>query len=517
MAAHLAQAQQRGREPQPAADPHGLETALRTAVAERLGEPRFGLWFGEGVRLGLSGDGDSLEVQVPNAFFGEWIKGHFAGSLAEAARAVTGRLVRLSFAIQDEAEPPLGDVVGPGEDRSRPAPPLVTVPLPGNPKTPLSSPSPLPSGPDRPTPPRFAMPKSAPRPATADQTPPGRPARRLDDFMTGSCNRLAHAAAREMIHTAGSVFNPLVIHGGVGLGKTHLLEALAHGLRQAHPGRNVLLITAESFTNNFLDAMRAGTLASFRARYRGVGALAIDDIHFLAGTRATQGEFLHTFNALVEKGAPIIVTADQHPRRISRLTDELATRFLGGMVVKLDTPDPATRRAILQAKSAARGVSVPATVIDYIAEHVRASVRELEGALHSVIAHALLSGKRIDLPLARVALRDTIRHTAQAVGLRDVERAVCQLFQIDPEAIKSDGRARALAYPRMLAMYLARKHTGAAYSEIGRYFGGRNHSTVISAEKKVLGWLKDEQQNGLLPGFETIADVLADLERTLGA
>jgi chromosomal replication initiator protein len=361
------------------------------------------------------------------------------------------------------------------------------------------------------------MPKPAPHPATADPSPQGRPSRRLDDFMTGSCNRLAHAAAREMIHTVGSVFNPLVIHGGVGLGKTHLLEAIARGLRQAHPGRNVVLITAEAFTNGFLDAMRAGTLASFRARYRGAGGLAIDDIHFLAGTRATQGEFLHTFNALVEKGSPIIVTADQHPRRIARLSDELATRFLGGMVVKLEAPDPATRRAILQAKSAARGVNVPATVIDYIAEHIRTSVRELEGALHSVIAHALLSGKRIDLPLARAALRDTIRHAAQAVGLRDVERAVCQLFQIDPEAMKSDGRARAIAHPRMLAMYLARKHTGAAYSEIGRYFGGRNHSTVISAEKKVIGWLRDEQRNGLLPGFETIADLLADLERTVGA
>jgi chromosomal replication initiator protein len=517
MAAHPAPARQHRRDAQPAADPHALESALRSAVAERLGEPRFGLWFGEGVRLGLSGDGDSLEVRVPNAFFGEWIKGQFAGSLAEAARAVTGRPVRLSFAIHDEAEPPLGDVVPPDEDRSRPPAPVVTVPLPGNPKTPLSSPPPRPSGPDRPVQPRFAMPSAAPRPATADPALPGRPARRLDDFMTGACNRLAHAAAREMIHTAGSVFNPLVIHGGVGLGKTHLLEAIAHGLRQTHRGMNVLCITAEAFTNGFLDAMRAGTLASFRARYRGVGALVIDDIHFLAGTRATQGEFLHTFNALVEKGAAIVVTADQHPRRIARLTDELATRFLGGMVVKLDTPAPTTRKAILQAKSAARGVSVPAAVIDYIAEHVRASVRELEGALHSVIAHALLSGKKIDLPLARSALRDTIRHTACAVGLRDVERAVCQLFQVDPEALKSDGRARAIAYPRMLAMYLARKHTGAAYSEIGRHFGGRNHSTVISAEKKVLGWLKDEQQNGLLPGFETIADVLADLERTLGA
>ena len=284
-----------------------------------------------------------------------------------------------------------------------------------------------------------------------------------------------------------------------------------------HPGLNVLSITAEAFTNSFLESMRAGTLGGFRTRYRGLGALAMDDVHFLAGTRATQNEFLHTFNSLIDRGAPIIVAADQHPRLISRLTEELVTRFLGGMVVKLEIPDLATRRAILQARSEARGVSVPGTVLDYIAEHLRSSVRELEGAIHSVIAQALLTGKRLDMVLARAALRDTIRHTAQTVGLRDVERAVCQLFQIDPEALKSESRARALAYPRMLAMYLARKHTCAAYSEIGRYFGDRNHSTVIAADKKVQGWLRDEQQNALLPGFETIADILADLERTLGA
>ena len=175
---------------------------------------------------------------------------------------------------------------------------------------------------------------------------------------------------------------------------------------------------------------------------------------------------------LIDKGAPIVLAADQHPRLISRLTDELVTRFLGGMVVKIEQPDLATRRAILQARAAARGVDVPETVVAYIAEHLRSSIRELEGALHTVIAQAVLTGKRLDLNLAKTALRDTIRHTSQTVGLRDVERAVCQLFQISPEALKSESRARALAYPRMMAMYLARKHVGAAYSEIGRYFGG---------------------------------------------
>ena len=320
-----------------------------------------------------------------------------------------------------------------------------------------------------------------------------------------------------MVQTLGGSFNPLVIQGGVGLGKSHLLEGIGAALRARHPGMKVVHLTAEGFTNGFLDAMRNGSLTSFRARYRGAGALLVDDVHFLAAKRATQDEFLHTFNALVADGAPIVLTSDQHPRQIAKLTDELATRFLGGMVVKLDAPDPATRRGILKAKAAARGVVVPEAVLAYVADHLRASVRELEGALHSLIAHATMTGKRLDLALAKAALRDTIRHTARAVALKDVEKAVCQLFQIAPEALKADNRARVVAYPRMLAMYLARKHTGAAYSEIGRFFGGRNHSTVISAEKKVLGWIKDEARNGLLAGFETMGDVLQALERTLGA
>ncbi|QEH39067.1 Chromosomal replication initiator protein DnaA [Aquisphaera giovannonii] len=496
-----------------------LESALREALSERVGPSKFGLWFGEGVHLGVPGDGGALEVQVPSVFFRDWIRDHFSPSLIDAAQAVTGRKVELRFAIRDEADPPLGDVVGPAADGpgARPGG-TITVPVPGNPKLPLGSP-PAPGRPDRRPShsPRFDFPAADQAPAPARPMPSARAPRRLDDFITGPCNRLAHAAAREMIASAGSAFSPLLIHGGVGLGKTHLLEATAHGLRQAHPGLNVVWTTAEAFTNGFLDAMRAGTLANFRSRYRGVGALAIDDIHFLAGTKATQGEFLHTFNALAGRGVPIILTADQHPRRISKLSDELVTRFLGGMVVKLESPDLPTRRAILQARSASRGVSVPAAVLDYIAEHLRASVRELEGALHSVIAHALLTGKRLDLSLAKAALRDTIRHTAAAIALRDVERAVCNLFQVEPDSLKSDSRARAVAYPRMLAMYLARKHTGAAYSEIGRFFGGRNHSTVISAEKKVSGWLRDEAQAALLPGFESASDLLAELERTLGA
>jgi chromosomal replication initiator protein len=475
-----------------------LEGRLREAVAERVGPAKFGVWFGESVRLGV--DGDRLLVEAPNGFFRDWIAGHYTTELAAVAAAVTGRPLGVAVRVAAEAEPPLGNVVAPqvpGMDRPRGP----SVPIPGAPGPAASPAPPTPSPRDRPRPGASASPRGV---------------RRLEDFVVGPGNRLAHAAAVELVQSAGAAFNPLVIHGGVGLGKTHLMEGIAAGLRARMPGRTVLHLTAESFTNSFLDALRNGGLNGFRARYRHADALVLDDVHFLAAKRSTQDEFLHTFNALLNDGAPIVLAADQHPRLINRLPDELITRFLGGMVVKLEAPDPATRRAILRARAASRGVDVPDAVLGYIAEHLRSSVRELEGALNSLIAHAMLSGKRLDLNLARTALRDTIRHTAQAVALKDIERAVCALFQVDPEVLRSDSRARAVAHPRMMAMHLARKHTGASFSEIGRFFGGRNHSTVIAADKKVATWIRDEQRTGLLAGFESIGDVLASLERELG-
>jgi len=499
-----------------------LEGALRGAVAERVGETRFGLWFGDGVRMGLAGDGGSVEVQVPNAYFRDRIRNCFAASLADAVRDVVGRSLPVSYSIQDEAQPITEAEVVP--EKEPPAGggrrPKVTVPIPGAPST---SPAPRPpASPDRSGIERresFGELAGAPASSASPSPAPGsgRVMRRLDDFVVGPTTQLAFAAAREMIQSGGRSFNPLVIHGGVGLGKTHLLEAIATGLRASHPGLNVLHVSAESFTNGFLEAMRTSSLSSFRNRHRGAAALIVDDVHFLAAKRATQDEFLFTFNALIERGAAIILSSDQHPRKIAKLTDELATRFLGGMVVKLEAPDVETRKAILRSKARARGVVVPAGVIDYIAENVKTSVRELEGALHCVLAQAALMGKSVTMTAARAALRETIRNTTQTVALRDVERAICAYFHLDADGLKSESRVRTLAYPRMLAMYLARKHGGLSYSEIGRYFGGRNHSTVMSAEKKVVGWLKAEAGNPLLPGFDNVVDILADLESTLGA
>lgn len=484
-------------------DHQPLDPALLAAIAARVGESRFDRWLGQGVHLGLSGEGDSLRVRVPNSFYRQWIDSHLSGSLVETVESVTGRRVRLTYAIDDGYEPaPTTDSSSSPAERHPDGTKYA-----GN--TPGASERGIPRA-------SSSDVGRALRPAAlgkgAVEQPRTRIIRTIDELIAGPGNRLAIAAASEMVRTRGALFNPLFIQGGVGLGKTTLLEATAHGLRVGQPGLQILCVTAEAFTNSFLESMRAGTLSAFRSRHRSAGALAVDDVHFLAGTRATQNEFLHTFSALLKRGAPIILTADQHPRQITRLTEELVTRFLGGMVVKLDPPDRSTRLAILQQAAELRKVSVPVAVLDYIAENLRSSIRELEGALNTVIGHATLTGERLDLSLARSALRDTVRHVAAAVGLAEVERAVCQLFQIDKEVLKSDTRIRSVSHPRMLAMYLARKHTGCSYGEIGNYFGGRNYSTVMSAEKKVLRWLSDEEKYGLLPGFDTVADLLDDLE-----
>ncbi len=510
--------------------PARLEEALRLAVSDRVGATRFALWFGGNVRLGLNREGDSLIVRVPDSFFRDWIERHYTPSLLDAVEAVIGQRLRVSIEVAGVCDQHPADV---------PAPPSSPPETGKCPSLLAKTPLPLPVEPTYPVPLPAASNGLAavrnqplnrseihqPRRGESSAAPAGlilpglsrRPLRRLEDFVTGPGNRMAHAAAAEMSRIAGQTFNPLMIHSAIGLGKSHLLEGINLSLRQLHPRLQIVQMSAEAFTNGFLESMRSGTLSGFRTRFRGAGGLIVDDIQFLAAKRATMVEFLYTFNALYDKGAPIILSADQHPRQISRLTDELVTRFLAGMVVRIESPDLMTRQAILQAKASAHGVEVPEAVVAYIAEHLRASVRELEGALHTVITQAALTGRRLDLTLAQSALRDSIRHTTVSIGVRDVERVVCNLFQVKAEALKAEGRAQALAYPRMIAMYLCRKHTRAAYSEIGRYFGGRNHTTVIAAERKVNKWLNSEKRIVLLPGFETVADVLSDIERASGA
>jgi chromosomal replication initiator protein len=348
---------------------------------------------------------------------------------------------------------------------------------------------------------------------------------RLDDFLVGPSNRLAYLAVQGLLQQPDQAPNPLTLYGPVGIGKTHLLEGAYMGLRRSLASRaqplprggdgGVIFVTAEEFTNRFLQAMHEGAMNGFRRHFRAALALCVDDVHFLANKKATQEEFLHTFETLSQRGRPVVLTCDGHPRLIPNLLPELVDRLLGGGVWALEPPELPTRQAILKARAARIGCPLPADVIRFLAEHLCHNVRELEGAVHAIQHYSLVQVQPITLDLAREATADLLRSTARLVQLKDVERALCQVLGLEVRALHSKGRARAISYPRMLAMYLARKHTGAAYSEIGRHFGDRNHSTAIAAEQRIEEWLEAEKTLAIGSQRWRIRDLVERIEREM--
>ena len=273
-------------------------------------------------------------------------------------------------------------------------------------------------------------------------------------------------------------------------------------------------VTAEDFTNRFVQAMRTSRLHSFRKYFRDCDALLVDDLNFLANKKATQEEFLHTFDSLNADGKPVVVTCDCHPRLADEFPPELSDRLLGGSVWGLTPPDAETRFDILRAKSAKDGV-IDEPVLRHLADQLRGNVRELEGALNSLKHYSRVTGRKIDLALAREALADLLRHAVRVVQLEDIDEAVCRVLRLPKGALQSKQRTWAVSHPRMLAMFLARKHTSAAHSEIGQHFGGRNHSTVVAAEKKVRGWIQENGEINLGERSLRVKEVIELLERDL--
>jgi chromosomal replication initiator protein len=338
----------------------------------------------------------------------------------------------------------------------------------------------------------------------------------LAEFVVGSCNRVAFAASQSVVEAPGQGPNPLVIHGPVGTGKTHLLEGIYAGLRRQYPDARVVYITAEDFTNRFVQAMRATKLAGFRKHFREVDVFLLDDLHFLAGKKATQEEFLHTFDSLVAEGRQLVVTCDCHPRLTEDFLHELADRLLGGAVWGLQPPDAATRLDLLRSKAAKATTLITEDVLEFLAQQLHGNVRELEGALHSLRHYARVSGRPIDIPLAREALGDLLRHAVRVVRLEDVDLAVCQVLRLPQGTLQSKARAWSVSHPRMLAVFLARKLTAASYGEIGQYFGGRNHSTAVAAEKKVRQWLQSDETLSLSRHTWRVRELIEMAERHLG-
>jgi chromosomal replication initiator protein len=324
---------------------------------------------------------------------------------------------------------------------------------------------------------------------------------------------VAYASALSAVEEPGQGGNPLVLHGPVGTGKTHLLEGIFAGLKRR--GEKPCYVTAEEFTTRFVQASRLGKMSAFRRQFRECSALLLDNLNFLATKRATQEEFLHTFDALVADGRQVVVTTDCHPRLADELMPELADRLLGGAVWSLLPPDPETRLEILRKKATGGHPAIPDGVLKSIASSLRGNARELEGAINSVRHYARVTGRPVDQSVVREALGDLLRHAVRVVTVADADAAVCGVLRLPSGTLQSKARSWAVSHPRMLAIYLCRKHTAATYGEISKHFGAKTHSTAVAAEKKVRAWLDKDQSVAIGDREWRVKELIDRVEREL--
>jgi chromosomal replication initiator protein len=464
-----------------------ITAALGLALSQRIGEERYGLWFDGKTKL--SYEQKDFRIGVPNHFYQDWLEKTFGADIRAVAGALLGGDVRVSFAL----DPELFRAAREREGQVGQGPVAVAIAAPAV------------------SPPATTAVKDS---ARCKNRP--RRFRRLDDFVVGPCNRVAHSAAVSLVEAPEQMPSPLVLHGSVGIGKTHLLEGIYIGLCQSRPDWRVLFLAAEEFTNRFVQAIHAGKLGAFRKQCRECDALLIDDLHFLAKKKATQEEFLHTFDALHTEERPVIATCDCHPRLAEQFIPELTDRLVGGSVWGLAVPERATRLDLLRHKTfLPERAPMPPDVLEFLADQLRGNVRELEGALYSIWHFARAHSRPIDVEMAREALGDVLRHSVRVLQLADVEDAVCKSLGLEAGTLQSKRRSWLVSHPRMLAMYLARKHSAATYTEIGLRFGSRNHSTALAGEKKVRAWIDENATLQFGQRRCPVRDIIERIEREL--
>lgn len=308
----------------------------------------------------------------------------------------------------------------------------------------------------------------------------------FDTFVVGNSNRFAHAACYAVGEAPSRAYNPLFIYGGVGLGKTHLMQAIGHHILQKYRSVTVTYVSSEQFTNELISSIRDDNTSGFRNKYRNIDVLLIDDIQFLAGKERTQEEFFHTFNSLYEANKQLVISSDRPPRNIPTLEDRLRSRFEWGLICDIQPPDLETRIAILRKKAQMENLNVPYDILDYIANSIESNIRELEGALIRLVAYATVTGRPLDMELATEALKDILPPPRpRKITIEMIQKEVCSYYNIEMSELLSKKRNKQLVVPRQVAMFLCRKFTDASYPQIGDQFGGRDHTTVIHAAEKV--------------------------------
>ena len=413
--------------------------AARQSLVSRLGAEVVSRWL-DPLTVGSATD-RQVVLEAPNVFFRDWVASHYIDAIKAC---LGGRELQLVTAAA------VG--VGPGGPHPAAAPPP------------------------------FAERPAASEPAWEQ----GLHAKlTFERFVVGPSNRFAHAASLAVAASPAKAYNPLFIYGGVGLGKTHLMQAVGHAIRQRWPSRRIVYISSEQFTNDLIASIQTKTTMKFRDRYRTVDVLLVDDIHFIAEKEATQEEFFHTFNTLYDAHKQIVISSDRSPKEIAGLEERLVSRFAWGLVTDIQPPDLETRIAILRKKAEEARVEVPDSVIDFISRQITANIRELEGALIRVTAYGHLFNKELSAETAREVLKDMVREVRSRLTLEDIQRRVAEYFQIELHDLRGLKRQRSILHPRQVAMFLCRRLTEASLPEIGRAFGGRDHTTVMHAVGKI--------------------------------
>ncbi|HOK95599.1 MAG TPA: chromosomal replication initiator protein DnaA [Anaerohalosphaeraceae bacterium] len=422
--------------------------ALHERIAAKIGTTQFQVWFKQAARLTLHSD--HLEVAAANPFICNWIQGHFAAAVSEALAEVIGQSRPLRFLIDNKLVKSSPRPILEQQKAERTLNSLKRVP---------------------------AVPKTA-----AGQLPLKLT---MDTFVVGAKNQLAYNAAQSVIQEEKSPFNPLFLHGGYGVGKTHLLQGVCNAIHVQRPGCRWMYLSAEDFANQYVVALKTRRLDEFRSRFRKLDLLAIDDIHFLSNKNAMQEEFLHTFNSIDLAGKQIILASDAHPREIGQLCQKLVSRFISGMVVRMEAPDFEMRCRICSRRAQCMKLTLSQEVIEYIAGSITTNVRELEGALLKMAAFESLSGQPITLSAARQILAEHVVRMDPVVQNSEILSAAADLFGVSVSDMYSAKKDRTTTLARSAAMYLTRRFTKMSFPEIGRAFGNKNHATVILACRKI--------------------------------
>jgi len=433
------------------------------SLKNEVNDQVFSAWFSPIEEI--FSDESSIVLAVPNKFFENWVRDKYYSLINTALQQAAGKKLSISFKVQASSAAPKETPAGPGE---------------------TAAPASLPGDKDQ----AVGWFKSM---FTGAKQGPETKCRELglnhnytfDAFVVGSSNRFAHAASLAVCERLSKAYNPLFLHGGVGLGKTHLMQAMGNDVLKRYSRARVLYISGEEFTNQLIQSIRTKATDKFRAMYRTVDILLIDDIQFIAGRDSTQEEFFNTFNCLHDAHKQIVLCSDRSPKEIKGLEERLVSRFEWGLVADIQPPDFETRIAILEKKSEHAEIVVPKEVLYFLAENIKTNIRELEGGLIRVVAYAKLTGEKLSVDLAKNILRGMIISAEKTITIDLIQKAVSDFFGIRETDMKTKKRSRAVAYPRQMAMYLSRDMTDYSLPDIGGFFGGRDHTTVLHACEKI--------------------------------